>query len=126
MTDRELLERFESGTLDPENFHHADHVRVAFLALREGQLLEVLGRFTTHLKAFAASVGKPERYHATMTCALLLLIAQRIESRGQEWQDFARKNPDLLVWPSPLLRTYYSEDVLSSDEARRTFILPQR
>ena len=126
MTDRELLERFESGTLDPADFHHADHVRVAFLWLREGELLDVLGHFTNRLKQLTASIGKAERYHQTMTCALLVVIAQRIAGADQTWDDFAGANPDLLEWPSAVLRKYYSEEVLASEAARRTFILPQR
>ncbi len=35
LTDQELIERFEDGTLSNEHFHHREHVRAAFLYLTE-------------------------------------------------------------------------------------------
>jgi hypothetical protein len=47
-------------------------------------------------------------------------------AEGAEWDEFARENPDLLVWRDGILSRYYSEATLKSDLARRVFVLPDR
>ena len=127
--DADLVAAFEAGRVAAgcDGFHHADHVRVAWTYLGRLPLLDAANAFVTNLKRFAAAQGKPERYHETITLAYLLLIHDRIVTRGRgaTWDDFAAANPDLLVWPSPVLSRYYSQDLLESDLARRHFRWPE-
>jgi hypothetical protein len=128
MENREFLEAFEAGTLAEGLFHHGDHVRAAWLLLREEPPASALARFSAALRRFAAARGKSDRYHETITWAYLLLINERMERAGRAlpWTEFARANPDLLTWRDPVLRTYYREETLRSDLARRVFVLPDR
>jgi hypothetical protein len=70
-----------------------------------------------------AAKGKPDRYHETITIALLLLIAERSRD-GEAWETFAASNPDLLQWPCPALLRFYSGEVLESARARESFVMP--
>jgi hypothetical protein len=126
-SDRFLISEFEQGRV-PGDFHHADHVRVAFSYVSEFPMLEALGKFSTALKRFALSKGKPNLYHETITWTYLFLIGERIARAGtaQSWEEFAERNQDLLVWKSGLLERYYSKPTLESDLARKRFILPDR
>lgn len=126
--ERRRLTSFANGTLDPAGFHHRDHVRLAWLVLRTQPLTRALEVFTAGLRRLAAAAGRPERYHETITWALLLLINERREADGEvgAWESFAARHPELLEWPSPLLRALYREETLDSDLARRTFVLPDR
>ena len=45
MNDSEWMEAFERWTLPNETFHHADHVKMAFLYVQKFAPLEALGRF---------------------------------------------------------------------------------
>jgi len=123
MTDRQFLAAFENCSL-PE-FHHRDHVRVAWCYLREWRLLVALERFTTSLKRFAAAAGKPGLYHETITWAYLFLIHERM-CDGEEWDAFASRNPDLLGWKPSILDSYYSPETLFSERARVSFVFPDR
>jgi catechol 2,3-dioxygenase-like lactoylglutathione lyase family enzyme len=127
MRDEEFIASFEACSL-PGEFHHADHVRMAFLYLCRYEPLDALERFSTSLLRFAASKGKPDRYHETITWAFLLLIRERMaHSQGpQTWAEFAARNPDLLNWKDNILKRYYRGETLSSDLARRTFLLPDK
>ena len=78
MTEQELIHDFESCSLPPESFHHTDHVRLAFAYLSKHTPLEALERFTTALKRYAASVGKAQLYHETITHAYFFLIRERM------------------------------------------------
>ena len=128
MTDHDLLEQFERATLPPEHFHHREHVRVAFLYLSKYSVLEALQKFCAALRKFAAAHGKPQLYHQTITWAYVFLIGERMARAGHKlsWEDFARDNPDLLIWKNGLLQRYYREETLNSDLAKSNFILPDK
>ena len=45
---------------------------------------------------------------------------------GEDWEEFARQNTDLLVWKDGILSRYYREGTLKSDLARSVFVLPDK
>lgn len=126
MTDQELIEQFEDGTLPIEGFHHREHVRTAFLYLTKYPVLEALQIFSRHLRRFAEARGKPQLYHQTITWAYIFLIQERMARAGskQSWEKFARDNPDLLVWKDGILTRFYRSETLTSELARTVFLLP--
>ena len=126
MTDQELIEQFEDGTLPIEGFHHREHVRTAFLYLTKYPVLEALQIFSRTLRRFAEARGKPRLYHQTITWAYLFLIQERMARAGskQSWEEFARDNPDLLVWKDGILTRFYRSETLTSELARTVFLLP--
>jgi hypothetical protein len=126
MTDQELIEQFEDGTLPIEGFHHREHVRTAFLYLTKYPVLEALQIFSRTLRRFAEARGKPQLYHQTITWAYIFLIQERMARAGskQSWEEFARDNPDLLVWNDGILTRFYRSETLASELARTVFLLP--
>lgn len=126
--DDEFVASFEGCTLPNSAFHHADHVRMAFLYISRFPVLQALQRFSAALANFAAANGKPYLYNETITWAFLLLIRERIARAGnpQNWLQFAAANPDLLNWEGNILKQYYREETLKSDLARTTFIFPDK
>ncbi len=126
MTDQELIEQFEDGTLPNEGFHHREHVRTAFLYLTKYPVLEALQIFSRTLRRFAEARGKPQLYHQTITWAYIFLIQERMARAGskQSWEEFARDNPDLLVWNDGILTRFYRSETLTSELARTVFLLP--
>jgi len=124
--NRTLIAQFEQGRA-PNGFHHADHVRMAFAYVSEFPLLEAIARFSAALKRFALSQGKPNLYHETITWAYLFLIAERTRAdQVGSWDEFAKRNADLLVWKGGVIERYYTKRALESDLARRMFVLPDR
>jgi hypothetical protein len=127
MTDRELIESFESDALPVDSFHHADHVRLAFAYLSEYAPLQALDRFSAALKRYAAARGKSQLYHETITHAYFFLIRERMaRSATARWDDFARCNPDLFKWKDGILGRYYEPATLDSDLARSVFLFPDK
>jgi hypothetical protein len=64
MTDDEFLAAFEACTL--QDFHHRDHVKVAYLYLRRHPLDDAIAKVRTGLQALAAAWGAPvdDLHHA--------------------------------------------------------------
>lgn len=126
--DRAFAAAFEEGTLPASEFHHADHVRLAWIYLLREPVLEALERYVAGIRRFAVANGKPDLYHETITWAYLLLIHERLEHTGREasWEEFAAANPDLLVWKGGILERWYRPETLASDLAKRVFVWPDR
>lgn len=128
MTGEHLIQQFEDGATPASTFHHVDHVQLAFEYLRRYPALAALEKFSAALRKFAAAQGKAERYHETITWAYLLLIRERAARAGrtQTWEEFAERNPDLLVWKDGVLAALYTPETLASDLARTVFVLPDQ
>jgi hypothetical protein len=128
MTDDEFIAKFEDCSLAGKPFHHADHVKMAFLYLNRYPALEALQRFSCALARFAEAQGKPDLYSETITWAFLLLIRERMARAGgnRTWEQFAAENADLLSWKDNILKKYYREETLASDLAKRTFLFPDK
>lgn len=126
MTNKDLIQQFESDTI-PGEFHHADHVHLAFAYLSEYLVLEALTKFTNALQQYATARGKPQLYHETITHAYFFLIRERM-ARGLsiDWEEFARRNPDLLQWQDNILGRYYRKSTLDSALARSVFVFPDK
>jgi len=119
-----LAAAFEACTLPPAQFHHRQHLQVAWWLLRAEPSLPAMLRFVDGLRRFAAHIGKPEVYHATITWAYLLLVNERLErsGRARSWAQFERDHPELFA--RDLLQRYYAPETLASPLARRVFVFP--
>src|SRR5438270_4241740 len=124
MTDVELARAFERGEIRNEDFHHVSHLRVAWVYLSESQSTEEAAeRLSVTLKRFAASAGKPEKYHETVTRFWTELLAKLRDSTGSvQFDQLVVRNPQLLEKNFSL--QYYSRDLLFSDLARTTWVEP--
>lgn len=121
----DLIKEFEAVQLT--EFHHQDHIHLAWLYLQKYDLWTALGRFCTSLKHFATAHGQAVRYNETMTGAYMCIIHERVV-RGKEttWAEFSQHNPDLFQWPATILYQYYSEETLASPLAKQTFLFPNK
>jgi hypothetical protein len=127
LDDETFMARFADGTLDTGDFHHRDHVRMAWLYVRRWPIAEAIARFDADLRRFAEAKGAPKLYHATITWAYLLLVHERMPADGAgSWEAFAEAHRDLLGWKPSVLDRYYRDATLWSDRARRTFVMPDR
>lgn len=129
MTDEEIIERFAAGTLPAADFHHREHVRLAWLHLKKLPVADALAALSAGLRRMAQAHGRPEKYHETVTWAYALLIRERMARTGEgsSWQEFAASNADVLEWEGAgPLKAYYREETLRSDLARQIFVFPDK
>jgi hypothetical protein len=126
-SDAEFVRAFEAATLPEDAFRHADHVRLAWLYLREMPLIDAIVRYRDGLRRFAAAHGAPGKYHETITWAYVVLVHERLHDTGTDatWQEFAERNVDLMRFRDGAFFEYYGPDVLESEKARRLFVLPR-
>src|SRR4029434_8249151 len=124
MNDDEFLAAFEARTLD--EFHHRDHIKVAYLYLRRYPLDEAIAKVRTGLQNLAVAWGAPvndlERgYHETMTQAWVRLVHLTLSNReiAESADAFCDQQPTLMQ--KTRLELFYSRDRLMTWEAKREF-----
>jgi hypothetical protein len=127
LSDDELIQRFEEATLPAEMFHHRQHVRAGWLYVTRYGMPNALDTFSRALQRFADAKGAHHLFHVTITWAYLLLINERQAAcAAPDWEAFAARNQDLLMWKPSILDAYYTADTLWSARARHTFLMPDR
>ena len=133
MNDDEFLNAFETCTL--KEFHHRDHIKVAYLYLRRFPLDEAVAKVRTGLQALAAAWGAPvgeleKGYHETMTQAWVRLVQLKMNDGGlaaspdadATADSFCKQHPDLMQ--KTRLDQFYSRERLMTWEAKRDIVEP--
>jgi hypothetical protein len=124
VSDVELTRALERGEIANEDFHHASHLHVAWVYLAESSSVQqAANKMRDTLRRFAATTGKPEKYHETITLFWVHLLSRAYRaSRAECLETIVHANPRLLEKNFPL--AYYSTERLFSDEARTSWVEP--
>lgn len=127
LSDRQFIQEFEQLCLDPVYFNHIGHVRIAWLYLEQYQTHLAIEKIASGIKQYATALAAPEKFHMTMTKALVYIIAnRRQQSPNRSWQEFIQKNQDLISNAKELVSEYYSKQVIDSELARTQFVPPDK
>jgi hypothetical protein len=124
LTDEEFAAAVEGCTLSPDFFAHADHVRLAWMFIREQPIELASLRMAMAIRCYATSLGAAEKYHETITRAWMQLVADAVENAppNESFEDFMARCPDL--FDKGRLNAHYSAELLASDAARSAWIEP--
>jgi len=125
-TDEEFLAAFEADAIPKADFHHREHVRLAWLYLRRHGPAEATERMREGIRRFAAFHGVPGLYHETLTTFWVLAV-QEARSAGPEapdFESFARRHAELL--DKDLVRRHYGDGTIEGERARREWVEPDR
>jgi hypothetical protein len=126
--DDKFLEQFESKTLPLEEWHHKQHIKVAYLYLRKFPFDKAMERMRAGVKAFNAAKGIPEAldrgYHETMTQAWLRLVYFTLCEYGaaESAEAFYERSEHLTQ--KKTLRFFYTREVFMSWQAKKEFVEP--
>ena len=127
MNDEDFLAAFEACTL--EEFHHRDHIKVAYLYLRRHPFEEAIAKVRAGLQALAVAWSAPvddleKGYHETMTQAWVRLVHLALSDGGvaPSADAFCDQQPKLME--KTHLQLFYSRERLTTWEAKREFVKP--
>jgi hypothetical protein len=126
--DENFLEQFETKTLRVEEWHHKQHIKVAYLYLRKYPFEKAMEKMREGVKAFNAAKGIPEAldrgYHETMTQAWLRLVHFTLCEYGpaETAEAFYEQSPQLTQ--KKTLRFFYTKDRFQTWQAKKEFVEP--
>jgi hypothetical protein len=124
VTDDEFVRAFEACEIANTDFHHRDHIRLAWIYVRRHGAVAAAERIAQSIRNFAAHHGKSDKFHQTITDAWVLLVAEVANSlpATASFDEAATRFPRLL--DKNYVRNFYSEAVLNSVSARKSFVPP--
>jgi hypothetical protein len=126
--DESFLRQFEACTLPMDKFHHREHVKVAYLYLRNYPWEEAVERVRGGIMRYNAAHQVPDAldrgYHETITQAWLRLVHFTLSAYGpaNSADEFYEQHPQL--WQTKVLRLFYSRELMLSWEAKARFVEP--
>jgi hypothetical protein len=124
LSEAELADRMERCVYPNAEFHHADHVRLAWYYLRTHGEVEATRRMQKTILRFAEALGHREKFHATVTIGWMRLTAAALRCSPQvaDFSQFIQGHSWLLDVKS--LGAFYSRELLNSDQSRSLGVFP--
>ena len=126
--DETFLAEFEAGRWPRDQWHHRQHIKLAYLYLRQLPFDAAMNRIREKIKAHNAARGVPELpnsgYHETMTQAWMRLVHATVNEYGpaETADQFYEQHPQL--WEKKVLRLFYSRELFMSPRAKTEFVAP--
>lgn len=122
--DLRFVREFDGGSILPEQFGHAEFIRLAWVLLDRAAIDVALPSLRNRLRAFAARHALAEGYHETRTGFFVREIARRRRSgpRCDDFAQFAAAHPDLL--DASYIDAHYPAELLASERAREEWVPP--
>ena len=123
-SDEDFLRAFEDLSFPAEQFHHREHIRVAWLYLKSSDATRAAERMTVGILRFANDHGATQKYHHTLTLAWMRLVAAALVEtpEGYDFTQFLAERQEL--GDKDLLKKYYSSELLQTDGAREGWVEP--
>jgi hypothetical protein len=129
MSDDEIfVEQFETAAWPKEEWHHKQHIKVAYLYLCRYPLETAAVLIREKIQAYNAAKKVPESllsgYHETMTQAWLRLVYFSLCEYGpaENADAFYEQNPQLSQ--KKTLRFFYTKELFTSPQAKAGFVDP--
>lgn len=124
LADDQFIAAMEELRVASVNFHHRDHIRLAWAYLRKGNPALAAERLAICIRRFATHNGAPRKYHHTLTLVWVGIVAaaMRLTPALESFEPFAAAHPFLFDVRLPW--TFYSAARLETAEARAGWVEP--
>lgn len=124
-SDIKFLDAFEACSIPVDEFHHKEHIRLAYILLAQTDIDNAYEKLKTSLLNYLEHNGVPSsKFHETMTRAWLLAVKHimHLSAPSTDSEDFIYRND--IVSNKEVMFTHYSRDLINSSKAREKFIEP--
>ena len=126
LQDLAFIKSLEAFEIAAGTFSHRDHIRMAYTYLCDHKISAGCTTIRQVLHGFLVHHGiEPyAKYHETLTQGWARIVRHHMDLTPSQTSadDFIDENPDLL--DSTLIKKHYSDTLLNSQLARKTFVEP--
>jgi hypothetical protein len=128
MDDEAFLQQFETAAWPLKDWHHQQHIKVAYLYLRRYPFDTAMAKIRDGIKVYNAAHKVPEGltsgYHETMTQAWMRLVHFTLCEYGpaENADGFYEQSPQLQQ--KKILRFFYTKEVFQTPQAKAEFVEP--
>ena len=121
--DDAFVDAFHSGRIANQNFHHRDHLRLAWVEIRRLGLERASDTVTNGIRHFATEHGSADRYHDTMTRFWLRVVNLGLSRHPDlTFDELLAAEPHLIDKSLPF--KHWSHAAMASDSAKRQWVEP--
>ena len=122
--DDAFVAAFLTGSLPPQQFHHRDHLRLAWVLVRLTGVDEATRRITSGIRYFATLHGQAGKYHETMTQFWVRIVAHAVAARPEisTFDAVLAAFPRLLEKDLPY--RHWRRETMASPAAREQWVEP--
>ena len=127
----QFIERFESGTLLKGEWHHAEHVAMAFWYLHRLETEAAINKIRMGIQRLNKKHGvvqtETSGYHETWTVFFSKMLSVYMKKRSNSEHALISQLHDAIEWLKDfrtLTREYYSKERIMSWEARTQWLPP--
>jgi hypothetical protein len=122
-----LVRAFEDASIPASEFTHAAHIAVALSYLNSFPPEQALERMREKIRAFAAHHGVGNLYHETLTTFWMRLLEHVASTSEADLPLWRRINLIVKDWSKRRpVEAHYSTGVIKSQEARDTWVPPDK
>lgn len=124
MNDEDFAQAFLDGALSPAQFHHRDHLRLAWFLSRQLGGEAATRTITAGIRRFATHHGQAQKYHETLTRFWIRIVGHLVEARPDitEFATFLAAFPWLLDKDLPY--RHWRRETMSSTTAHASWVEP--
>lgn len=124
MDDDTFARAFFDGTLPPSQFHHREHLRLAWVVIRRHGLAPANAMIAQGIRHYAAAHGQTSLYHDTLTQFWIGLVGH-LTQEHPEITDFATFLASFpLLLDKGLPARHWQPETLWSSAARARWVAP--
>jgi hypothetical protein len=122
--DDDFVRAFLEGSLPPTQFHHRDHLRLAWCLTRQLGVAAATRTITSGIRRFAAEHGQADKYHETLTQFWVRIVGHLIDARPDiaEFARFLTTFPQVLNKDLPY--RHWRRETMGSLSARVQWVEP--
>lgn len=128
MSSESLTERFKRQEIDPNEFNHLAHLKVAWDYIHEYSMVEAREKFHQDIIKLTKVLGAEEKYHRTLTDFFLDYLYQvkwylnHNGTSSESWALVEQECSLLIKNAKKLISYYYSDELINSDLARAQYV----
>ncbi len=124
-SDSEFEKKFISCELNPSDFNHEAHLRLAWINIYKYGIQQAEKNIQFGLKNFVEFVGAKEKYNVTLTLAATKAVYHfMLKSKSDNFKSFITEFPRLKNNFKDLMSSHYEFDIYNSDKANKEFLEP--
>lgn len=125
LSDAEFERKFNSCKLDPSDFSHEAHIRLAWINIKFYGIGQAEKNIQNQIKKFVDFVGASEKYNTTLTIAAIKIVYHFfLKSRSDNFKDFISEFPRLKYNFKDLMNSHYGLDIINSRKAKMEYLKP--
>lgn len=125
LSDDQFVEAFEAGEISSRDFHHLDHIRLAWIYVTRFGLEPASKKIIRGIRNFAAIHGATQLYHETITRFWISAVFDATKGTyAATFAEFIEGNVQLR--DKNFIYNFYSKEQIMSEKAKRDWIQPQQ